>query len=81
VSIVIDKNIPTPTNNRAEGITKALRSLEIGDSFVIPPEWSFTSVRAKAYTFKGRKFTIRKNGEGAVRVWRIPLGEDTSDLA
>lgn len=52
-----------------------LLDLEVGDSFVVPPEHA-GSVRTAAYLVAkayGVKFTSRTLADGCVQVWRVRL--------
>jgi hypothetical protein len=73
--ITIEKNIPIPA--RATGrplLAKphldALRTMDIGDSFVSPPEIKIAASMASVTKKTGRKFSARKIS-GSTRVWRI----------
>ena len=63
----IDKGIPMPGKFPFE-------KMEVGDSFVIPPDTRRTtaSVAAKRFADKhGVKFATRKLPDGTLRCWRI----------
>lgn len=67
MSFVIEKGVPIPVGFTA-GITGILRSMEVGDSFVIASHH-----RGRLHADAGRlgiKLTTRKEKEGFVRVWR-----------
>lgn len=70
----IEKNVPVPPRNAA--INEKARkypfpSMEVGDSFTTED----TKVRGAAYQWGtvngGKKFSVRKQGDGSFRVWRI----------
>jgi hypothetical protein len=70
----IEKGIPIPKKYARvyQGLTKTLRAMEIGDSFVLPntvthPHRNVHSTARHA----GCKVTARKQPDNSVRVWRI----------
>lgn len=63
---VIESGIPIPFT---PGISATLRSLAVGDSFLMPDEWKLTSLKSTMQTVGG-KFALRKTPEG-YRVWRL----------
>lgn len=68
-TIQIDKNIPMPSGpNGGTGVTAAIRSLQIGDSFVIPE--SQRNAVGPAASKLGFSLLTRKQDDGTVRVWR-----------
>ncbi len=66
MSIVIEKNVVMP--QRGE-LTKVLRGMEIGDSFLYPVS-SRTTVRPIA-VHAGIKIATRKVSNTEIRVWRV----------
>ncbi len=80
--IQIDKNIPLPpraprgrkSGKPSEGISRALRSMEIGDSFVVGMDHNHLT--AWVYGWAKRQavplgFAVRDMPDGTRRVWRI----------
>lgn len=70
MSIVIEKGIPLPEpRNRASEIGDAVRSAEVGDSFLIDRK----AARNLGNYAKGsgRKFVQRKVDDRLARVWRV----------
>lgn len=69
----IEKGVPIPTRGaRGEQIFPFL-DLEIGDSFVAPPDLA-KKARSAAHGFakrKGVRFTCRVQPDGSVRIWRL----------
>ena len=68
-AIKVEKGIPLPPIGLKAGLTAALDSMEVGDSFRIA-KGSYGSVRTMAGM---RNFSIRTraDGEGYIRVWRV----------
>lgn len=67
----IEKNVPQPPFHRTK---YPWRSMEIGDSFALPPSVSQKSFAAQAAaTGKklSRKFSVRVTEQGGLRCWRI----------
>lgn len=72
-TLVISKNVPLPSSRVRPGLlTATLRTLEIGDSFEVPPEYKTPHVAAGVGNrmFKPRRFVGRKQADGTYRVWR-----------
>lgn len=70
-AIKIEKGIPIPPKgNRMGGLVGAMRSLEVGDSLVLPSGSSSNKPYATARDV-GIKVTTRKQPDGSIRVWRI----------
>jgi hypothetical protein len=66
--IKIEKGIPLPRKFDLEGITDAMKTMAIGDSFVVPLG---SRTNMKGYAIRlGIKITTRKINEKEVRVWR-----------
>jgi hypothetical protein len=62
----IEKSIPIPSRY-------PFGQMEVGDSFVIPPEMNRSTVAVYAWRYAqqhGRKFTTRKMPDGTYRCWR-----------
>lgn len=67
---VIEKDVPIPPQQWAKnGLTYALRHMEVGDS-VMAPGKKVSSIAASAGRLKPKKFTAR-TVDGGVRIWRI----------
>ncbi len=67
----IEKNIPIP-DKRISRI-EFIRTLEVGDSFIVPTlasEVNALRSAVKYYKLK-HKFRLRKIGEGKYRIWLI----------
>lgn len=65
--IRIDKGIPMPRKFPFE-------EMEVGDSFVVPPDTHRTTVNIAAKRFgdkHGMKFATRTMPDGTLRCWRI----------
>lgn len=65
----IDKQVPMPSSPFSKnGVTDILRSLEVGDSVVLP----LAARKVSEYVNKrySLKFTSRLEGSGYVRLWR-----------
>jgi hypothetical protein len=83
--ITIDKGIPIPTprgrGRRHSGMTLAMKTMDVGDSFIYPADGRKTppinvAGRQARYVAAstGRKFvcrTVIENGQKVVRVWRF----------
>ena len=72
----IEKNIPLPTERtKASKITECLQHMEIGDSVLIEDRLrsSFYQSAYRSYLNPNGtvKISIRNEGEGKTRVWRI----------
>lgn len=71
MEIKIEKNVPVPENlMKKSGVSRELiRSMEIGDSFVVESERHvrLVSVAACALGFR----IARQRSEGKIRIWRI----------
>ena len=71
----IEKGIPIPYIARVDGMKYPFEKMKVGDSFLVPPETKYETVRYSFYRFIHRKnlnwkFTVRKTPEGH-RCWRI----------
>jgi hypothetical protein len=67
--IKIERGIPIPAPKKAKtGVTDALRTMAVGDSFVIPMVRRENIFHAAAKV--GIKVTIRKINLNELRVWR-----------
>ena len=65
--ITIEKNVAYPESNK-----NIVPDMEVGDSFIIPPELNFNSYRVKLYSSGGKKrYSIRKVSQGEYRVFRV----------
>ena len=82
LNIKIEKNIPIPERHQLEGITTALKKMEIGDSFFLPGVnqnaiTNRTSQLRRQANFQNHKFVTEHREEeiegvktAGVRVWR-----------
>jgi len=58
-----------PTTNR---LINAMKSMKIGDSFVLPGSYKRSGGNLKLYsTLAGIEVTTRKQADGEIRMWRI----------
>lgn len=62
--IVIEKGVPM-CDSRGTGVSRALRTMDVGDSFVVPQR-----IRGSLTKHPPRKFACRAV-EGGFRVWRV----------
>lgn len=71
MNIQIEKGVPIPDRNHSvtHGMTGAIRSMAIGDSFVMPKQQR-TSVTNCARA-AGAKVSIRKISDTEIRVWSV----------
>lgn len=70
--IVVEKGIPIP-KKRSGQATYPWRTMEIGDSFLVPPHVKTSSCRVMASVASkryGGNFTSRKTPDGH-RIWRV----------
>lgn len=74
MQIVIEKGIPVPASGSKtkplSDFTKLIMSMEVGDSYVVPPEPHLKSRHTYVAKVKGWKFQTRKVGD-QIRVWRV----------
>lgn len=85
MAYLIEKNVPVPADGRRGPEPKyPFRSMEVGDSFVVPAgEAKFSKRSADGRPVSrvsvatsgagkrlGRRFVTRTNPDGSVRVWR-----------
>lgn len=68
MSFKIESGIPVPSQ-RPNGITAAVRSLSVGDSFECAAGQRNAAIQAS--TRLGIKVVSRKLGNGRCRVWRV----------
>lgn len=69
-AITVEKNIPLP---RLGSPKYPFRSMEVGDSFLVPRGAPVNRIRKACSddsTRNGRKYSVRKTADG-LRVWRI----------
>lgn len=70
-TVVIEKNIPVPTQQRQESSwAKFLSQLEVGDSFVVPND----KVANGLYNYFKKltmRCSVREIENGFYRVWRV----------
>jgi hypothetical protein len=66
----IEKGVPLPQpRGAANGVTKVMRQMEIGDSIIIP---LVSRANVRNYGLRlGIHFVTRKISETEVRVWRV----------
>lgn len=73
-AIKIESGIPLPDNARRSGITAALRTIKVGDSFAWPkkdaPQSSVGACLHSLGKRIGYRFATRSTADG-VRVWRV----------
>jgi hypothetical protein len=65
----IDHDIPIPNKINEKGVSSAIQSLKIGESFECE-----SSNRSSAYSsarYYKMKVAVRKTKNGKIRVWRI----------
>ena len=65
-SVEIQKGVPMPQMNTMKG---ALLAMEAGDSFLVPADWSVSSLRTVAAKFPGMYSVLRV--EDGHRCWRL----------
>lgn len=74
MSYVIEKGVALPKGKRSEKSTKyPFKSMEVGDSFLVPDFTSIVSLRSQASVTGrtlGKKFSVRLVEQG-VRIWRV----------
>lgn len=68
MEIKIEKNVPIP-KPRMTGLTEGVRSLQIGDSFIVEGRDQLVNLWVTSKRL-GIKITTRTTEEG-IRVWRI----------
>lgn len=69
--ITIEKNIPLTCTPKNKGMAAAMKSMEIGDSFLWPKgSSSVNNFHSYALRFQ-MKVSIRKQPCGGFRVWRV----------
>lgn len=71
MNIQIEKGVPIPDRHHSftHGMTGAIRSMAIGDSFVIPKEQRTSVINCSRAS--GAKLSVRKISDTEVRVWRV----------
>lgn len=71
-AIVVERGVPLPTagRNRGAGLSHAMRSMEVGDSFVVESAKTRNVICSLARTMPPRKFATRVQPDGTFRVWR-----------
>lgn len=66
--IVVERGIPVPTRY-------PFAEMAVGDSFLVPAHVKRSAVSVSALRYGkangGKRFTVRKTQEGALRCWRI----------
>jgi hypothetical protein len=72
-NFVIEKNVPIVRVKHAKSYKYPFSKMAVGDSFSFPKGMQNRVSSAATYYGKitKRKFTIRKNGNGTCRCWRI----------
>lgn len=68
-TVKIEKRVPVPATGRTTGMMDAMRSMSVGDSFVLPKGIQPYGTHAYA-KIAGIKITVKKQKDG-YRVWRI----------
>lgn len=68
MDIKIETGIPAPTRRQQDtGVTAALRSMKVGDSFVHSERGSLHQIARQI----GLHLATRKQEDGSYRIWRI----------
>jgi hypothetical protein len=70
---VIEDGIPIPPKRPKRpgaGLTDAARSMEVGQSLLVPGAKSTSTVAGTLYRLRPMRYTSRKV-EGGVRIWRV----------
>lgn len=65
----IEKGVPVPQPYKRNGMTTALREMEVGDSRLFAEETQ-SNISARTCHMKPRKYVTRKESTGT-RVWRV----------
>ena len=69
MEIKVEKNIPIPKARHLGAVTEVIRTMEVGDSFVLRGS-SYRSIHAR-FGQKGMKCVTRKIDSQNIRVWRV----------
>lgn len=64
-----DQNIPIPRSANRDGLAQKIRAMAVGDSFSLEG-FNVGSVKATAYSYADRSFTIRVRHGPHGRIWR-----------
>ena len=70
MSYVIESSVPPPACNARTPVTKAMESLEVGQSFHIADEYAQLQARANLSRRRPKRYSIRRDGSGW-RCWRL----------
>lgn len=68
-TVKIEKRVPVPATGRITGLIDAMRTMKVGDSFVIPNGTAPYNTHGYAKR-AGIKITVKKQKDG-YRAWRI----------
>lgn len=72
MKFTIEKGIPIPpTHKSGDSLRATLQAMEVGDSFEHPGVKNSGSIFGTASRLKPKKFSIRKQENGRIRVWRV----------
>lgn len=70
-AIKIEKNVPVPADTLRSPLSKAMRSLKVGESFKV----DYTTANQTSAHVNARRFGIgvktRRTDDGMLRVWRV----------
>lgn len=69
----IEKNVPVPPRRGTRRGKYPWHDIGIGDSFVIPNKSTKQALALTGWPRKalGHKYTVRSDGNGGTRIWRI----------
>tara|TARA_Y100000114_G_scaffold129591_1_gene127073 strand:- start:49 stop:285 length:237 start_codon:yes stop_codon:yes gene_type:complete len=67
--VVIEKNVPMPTSRYCSKWAKIIDDMEVGDSIVLPDRRTSSLFCQHGYR-RGMKFTVRKQDNNDLRIWR-----------
>lgn len=73
-AFVIERNVPrpmAPPNVPRTPTSKAMASMEIGDSFAISSDAEYAQVRGRLSGMRPWRYSIRRQEAGGWRVWRV----------
>lgn len=67
--IKIEKGVQIPTDGARTEIGKAVRKLKVGESFIVPLEYTKALQNAAYINLRPGNYTTRKEGD-KLRLWR-----------